>query len=125
MYFKILARVATCSIPGLLISTSRNVRSPCASGQGRPRQHVVIYLVLGFARFLGGSLAGSRAAGLSTDASGGLASKKKVTAHEDDRELDAPSPKKKRDQLQQETCVSGRVDTKNARLRERVASRFV
>ena len=55
-------------------------------------------LVLGFARFLGGSFAGSRAAGLSTDASGGLASKKKVTAHEDDREvdeLDAPSQKKK------------------------------
>ena len=33
-------------------------------------------LVLGFARFLGGSFAGSRAAGVSTDASGGLSSKK-------------------------------------------------
>ena len=32
--------------------------------------------VLGFARFLGGSFAGSRAAGVSTDASGGLTSKK-------------------------------------------------
>ena len=33
-------------------------------------------LVLGFARFLGGSFAGSRAAGVSTDASGVLTSKK-------------------------------------------------
>ena len=33
-------------------------------------------LVLGFARFLGGSFAGSRAAGVSTDASGGLTSTK-------------------------------------------------
>ena len=37
-------------------------------------------LVLGFARFLGGSFAGSRAAGVSTDASGVLTSKKTVPA---------------------------------------------
>ena len=62
-------------------------------------------LVLGFARFLGGSFAGSRAAGVSTDASRGLTSKKTVTPHEDDcevDELDGPSPKKK-NQLQQES----------------------
>ena len=59
-------------------------------------------LVLGFARFLGGSFAGSRAAGVSTDASGVLTSKKTVPAPKDDREvdeLDGPSPKKK-NQLQ-------------------------
>ena len=56
-------------------------------------------LVLGFARFLGGSFAGSRAAGVSTDASGDLTSEKTVPAPKDDREvdeLDGPFPKKKK-----------------------------
>ena len=67
-------------------------------------------LVLGFARFLDGSFAGSRAAGLSTDALRGLTSKKTVTPHEDDcevDELDGPSPKKK-NQLQQESLRTRR-----------------
>ena len=84
-------------------------------------------LVLGFARFLGGSFAGSRAAGVSTDASGVLTSKKTVPAPKDDREvdeLDGPSPKKKIS-YSKKACAKGGVDTKYARSQERVGSRFV
>ena len=45
-------------------------------------------LVLGFARFLGGSFAGFRAAGVSTDASGVLTSKKPVPVSRLGRELE-------------------------------------
>ena len=51
-------------------------------------------LVLGFARFLGGSFAGSRAAGVSTDASGGLLSKKPASVSRLGRGARRPSLKK-------------------------------
>ena len=60
-------------------------------------------LVLGFARFLGGSFAGSRASGISTDASGGLLPKKTAGQPEAARDLDSlskngPSQKRATDQ---------------------------
>ena len=51
-------------------------------------------LVLGFARFLGGSFAGSRAAGVSADASGGITSKKPAPVSRLGRGARRPSLKK-------------------------------
>jgi len=59
-------------------------------------------LVLGFARFLGGSFAGSPAAGVSTDASGGLACKKSAVCLSLGRGARRPSLKK----ASLETCHS-------------------
>ena len=67
-------------------------------------------LVLGFARFLGGNFADSLAAGVSTDASRGLTSRKTVTPHEDDCEVDERDGhlRKKKNQLQQESLRTRR-----------------
>ena len=84
-------------------------------------------LVLGFARFLGGNFADSLAAGVSTDASRGLTSRKTVTPHEDDCEVDERDGhlRKKKISYSKKACAQGGVDTKYARSQERVGSRFV
>ncbi len=85
-------------------------------------------LVLGFARFLGGSFAGSRAAGFSTDASGGLTSKKTgvclETGSRSSTTISEKGASGNGPQLSKKTCVRSGV-RRNDRGRLRVARLFV
>ena len=85
-------------------------------------------LVLGFARFLGGSFAGSRAAGVSTDASGGLSSKKfgvcLETGSRSSTTISEKGASGNGPQLSKKTCVRSGV-RRNDRGRLRVARLFV
>ena len=85
-------------------------------------------LVLGFARFLGGSFAGSRAAGVSTDASGGLSSKKfgvcLETGSRSSTTISEKGASGNGPKLSKKTCVRSGVQ-RNDRGRLRVARLFV